>query len=366
MKNLLIIFLLLSGLLFGCSGDLSPSSVEDVALVSLLGVDYVDENKMKLTLAVPQSASSSEEPNQVYSTVSGMVKEGIVDLSAQAEREIKLNGLRVVLFNEEFARSGRMREVVEHLYRNPVIGGNVYVVVVKESAEELLSGKYPSKSGIVTYLNALLKPKPHNMFSPFTTIHDFMYTQTNPVLETMTPYIEKKEDVVEITGVTVFKEKKMTDLYDRKQGQLIQLLKDVERMPAATIQLNEDRHSEQVVIDFVKNKVDYKSNGNIHQPSLSIILYLKGTIYEYKGTKNLSRSRDFSELENEIQDYFKKEVSALIEELKQNETDPIGFSENFRMHYKGEWTQELTDQVFSDLSVTVSMEMHILATGTLR
>ncbi|WP_165967226.1 Ger(x)C family spore germination protein [Jeotgalibacillus sp. S-D1] len=349
----------------GCSGELKPSSVEDVALVNVLGIDYIDDNRMQLTLAVPQP--SVVGPTQTYSTESSLIKEGIVAISSQADKEIKLNGLRIVLIDEEFAQSGKLWDVVEHLYRNPVIGGKVLIVVVKESAKDMLEQEYPGKAGIVTYLNDLLKPKPHNMFNPYTSIHDFIYTQTNPVMDTVTPYLELKEEKVEITGVALFKEKRAIGVLNREQGQLIKILQGAKRLPATTITVNEEIQTrEQVVVDFVDSDVHFKSNKDINNPVLDITLKLKGTLYEYQGDKDLSNSDDFAQLEKEIRDFMHSEVTALLADLKEKNTDPVGLSENFRKYHHGRWSEELTDKVTQNAEYRVHVKMQVLATGTIR
>ncbi|KIL51183.1 Ger(x)C family spore germination protein [Jeotgalibacillus campisalis] len=364
-----LVFAFICSLIFlsGCSLQLKPSAVEDVALVSLIGIDYEDENNMSVTLAVPQYSSSAGKKNQVYNNQASMINEAIVNISSQADKEIKFNGLRVVLFNEEFAKSGRMWEVVEHFYRNPVVSGNVYVVIVKDSAEELLRGEYPDKPSIVSYLTALLKPKPNIMNSPITTIHNFMYAHSNPVLDVKVPYLEDKGDFIEISGTGLFNKDKLEEVYSREKARIIQLLSGEKRLPAVKIQLSENgEEREEVVIDLITSEVDYSSNKNVDHPLLDISVKLKGSVYEYRGEKDLLNSKDFSLLEEEISKITEQQVEQVINELLEKKIDPIGFSENFRMYYHGEWTEEKSREVLGNLEYTVSTDMQILATGTLR
>jgi len=353
--------------LAGCSSELKPSSIEDVALVGIMGIDYVDEVQMKLTLSVPQPSETTPSQIQTYTTVTSMTKQGIVDLSAKADKEIRFNGLRVVMLNEEFARSGRGWEVIEHLYRNSMVGGGVYVVVVKDSAEEVLRGEYPEKPRIVTYMNDLLKPKKHNMFSPFTTIHDYVYMQTNPVLDTITPFLEKNNSHVEIKGIATFKGEKMISMLTRDQGKIIQALKGASTLPASTFILEEDPDKlEQVVIDFVDSEVNIQSNRNVDSPSVDIVLKVRGSVFEYEGPKDLSKGPEFSKLEEELEATILEETTTLLEELRELEVDPVGISEYFRMHHYGEWTEGLSDQITKNVTYNVDVQLHILGTGTLR
>ena len=137
---------------------------------------------------------------EVYSVNTEMIQEGLVNISSQADKMIILNQLRTILFNEEFAKSGKVTEVIEHFYRDSTVGNKVRLVIVKDNAEDVLKADYPENEHMDAYLNDLFQPKLHNSFSPFTTIHDYMNTQTSPMFHTMVPYLEKKEKSLKVTN----------------------------------------------------------------------------------------------------------------------------------------------------------------------
>ncbi|MBO1914128.1 hypothetical protein J4G37_56090, partial [Microvirga sp. 3-52] len=107
---------------------------------------------------------------------------------------IVLNQLRTFLFSEAFAKSGKVTGVVEHFYRDSTVGNKVRIVIVKDQVEDVLKADYPENQHMDAYLNELFEPKLHTSFSPFTSIHDYINTQTSPVYHTMVPYLEKKGD----------------------------------------------------------------------------------------------------------------------------------------------------------------------------
>ncbi|UZN00760.1 hypothetical protein OL548_15665 [Lysinibacillus sp. MHQ-1] len=96
-----------------------------------------------------------------------------------------------MLVNEDFARKGEIQNVIQHLYRNAEVGNKVLIAIVKDKAEAIIKGNYPDKPNINIYINDLLEPSINTAFNPNTNIHDFMYTITNPVTDTIIPYLEK-------------------------------------------------------------------------------------------------------------------------------------------------------------------------------
>jgi spore germination protein len=103
-----IILLVLTILLTGCSDKELKVPLEDIGMVSTLSFDYIDEEMMKLTVAIPQFSPEAKENTQLFSVTTDMISKGIVEIEMQSDKKIVLNQLRVVLFNEEFAKHGRI------------------------------------------------------------------------------------------------------------------------------------------------------------------------------------------------------------------------------------------------------------------
>ncbi|WP_238543070.1 hypothetical protein [Lysinibacillus boronitolerans] len=204
-KRLCIISFLIVVLLAGCSKKELKVPLEDVGMVDSMAFDYIDENQMRLTVAIPQYSPEAEKDTQIFSITTDLVSSGIVEIEKQSDKKIVFNQLRVVLVNEDFARKGNVRKIVQHLYRNAEVGNKVLIAVVKDNAEAILKGDYPDKPSITFYLNNLLEPSINTAFNPNTNIHDFMYSITNPVVDTVLPYVEKRGEKLEIKALPYLK-----------------------------------------------------------------------------------------------------------------------------------------------------------------
>jgi len=214
----------------GCTSGGQRTAVEELALVSSVAFDYVNDKEMRVTVSIPQPAGESPVLTEVYSVNTEMIQEGLVEISSQTDNMLVLNQLRTILFSEEFAKSGKITDVVEHFYRDSTIGNKIRLVVVKDKAEDILKSDYPENQHLDAYLNDLFQPSLHNSFSPFTTIHDYMNTQKNPVYHSMIPYLEKKEKSLKVTSIALFNEVKMIQTITTQQSLFIQALKGLEKL----------------------------------------------------------------------------------------------------------------------------------------
>ncbi|MEW9501557.1 Ger(x)C family spore germination protein [Jeotgalibacillus marinus] len=357
----------------GCAGETRDTSVEHVALVSVMGIDYIDEKNMKLTVAIPvptgESTAENTKDTQIFSTETKLMQEGIIDISSQADKRIKLNGLEVIMFDQKFAESGKMLSVLENLYRDPTVGGHVRIVVVKGSSEKVLTADYTEEPSIISYLITLMRPQINNTYGPFTTIHEFMYAQTNPVLDTLIPYLEKEESLPKVAGMALIdsNSKEMIQKFNLEQGKLIHSLQGTREIPPFSFNLSENSSEEErVVIDLITSKSKIKGNKNINDPHLTVELKFNGALTEYLGDKDLSNGEDFAKLEKQIGEHLENHTIDLLNELSDLRADPVGFSEKFRMYYDGEWTEDLTEQIVSTAQFDVTVEMKILNVGSLK
>ena len=367
MKKLTLLFFIVGiAVTAGCTETGKRASVEELSLVSSIGFDLVDDKEMRMTVGIPQPAGESPVLTEAYSINTEMVQEGIVKLSSKTDKMIVLNQLRTLLFSEEFAKSGKVTEVVEHFYRDSTIGNKVRIVIVKDNVEDVLKADYPENAHMDAYLNELFEPKLHTSFSPFTSIHDYINTQTSPVYHTVIPYLEKKGDSLEVTKVALFNKEKMVDEISTEQSLLVQALVGLKKLSPLAIKFKDNKTDNQLFLEQIESKAKIKANKNIESPKVSIELKIRAVLVEYKGDRDLSKVGEFNKLEKEINKHLEKEIEDILKKLQKLELDPVGFSEYFRMHHKGKWTVTMTEEVIASLDYKVKVDMNVVNTGTLR
>ncbi|MGE6517501.1 Ger(x)C family spore germination protein [Lysinibacillus sphaericus] len=355
-------------LLVGCSEKEIKVPLEDVGMVGIMAFDYIDEDKTQLTVAIPQYSPQAEQNTQIFSVATDLVSNGIVEIEKLSDKKIVFNQLRVVLVNEELARNGDVRKLIQHLYRNAEVGNKVLIAVVKERGEEMLRYKYPDKPNINFYLNDLLQPSINTAFNPNTNIHDFMYEITNPVMDPILPFIDKNNDKIEIKGVAVFKGNTMFEVIKPEEALIIQAIQGRKNLAPLDINMNQGHGEERLMIDLIENSVKIKSNKNMKSPKLTIKLKIKGTLSEYKGEREnvLNTTDRLAVLENDVNKALEKDIKKFFDKLNDIKVDPSGLSEYFRMYHYGKWTKDNTREIISKLEVDVQVKTSIISTGTLK
>lgn len=123
---------------------------------------------------------------------------------------------------------------------------------------------------------------------------------------------------------------------------------------------------EEVLLEFIKSKVKIKGNNNMESPKVVISLTLEGTLNEYKGSKDFASKEQLKKLEKEIEKNLETSIHELITKFKNLQIDPIGFSEKFRMRYRGKWTRDLTMQILERAEFEVNVKVKIINIGTLK
>lgn len=366
-KLFLVVIVLVSIYLAGCTAKELKMPLEDVGMVGVMAFDYIDEDNLKLTVAIPQYSPEAKEHTQIFSVSTDLISKGIVDIESLSDKKIVLNQLRVVLINEEFARHGKVEKSIQHLYRNPEVGNKVLIAVVKGNGEEMLKGEYPDKPNINFYLNDLLQPSINTAFNPNTNFHDFIYTQTNPVFDAIVPILEKKESKIEVEGIALFKGKNMLHSLPKDEALIIQALQGRKKLAPMDLTLSNDSKGERLMMDLIDSKVKIKGNKNFDTPKLTITLHIEGTLVEFKGERenSLKTVESTAKLENDINEELEESISDFLQKLQEFEADPIGLTESFRMYYKGEWKEENKQEILSKLQWDIHVNTSILSTGTL-
>ncbi|EPD51387.1 Ger(x)C family spore germination protein [Paenisporosarcina sp. FSL H8-0542] len=367
MKNYLMLFVVsLLLLLSGCSTEQgSQPSLERLGMISVIAFDYIDEDKMKITVIMPQPATEAMKHTQAITVETDMLHKGLVEIASKADKAVTLEQLRVALFSEEFAEKGQMKEMVEFLYKDTEVRSNTFVAVVKDSAEELLRKDYPDKQNTSVYLNNLFQPRQYTYFSPFTTIHDFVYDETNPLLDSIAPYVEYKEGIIHIKGIAVFADGEMVTMFTQQEGKAIQILRGQKKLSVLTTTLDNDE-KEKVALEFIKSKAKIKTNQNFNSPKVFITMEFEGNLSEYEGGKNLANDHELANLEKEVSKSIEKDVRILLEKCRQLSIEPTGLFETMRMRYKGDWPSDLTQQLMAKAEFEIKAETTILSAGALK
>ncbi|WP_216829313.1 Ger(x)C family spore germination protein [Alkalihalobacterium elongatum] len=364
------VLLLLIGLLLGCDDpNIQKPVIEDLGMIGVMGFDYVDDERVKVVVTLPQPQHDAKEQVQSYSTIVRMPHQSVMDISTLTEKVLSPLQLRVILFSEEYARKVGVWKALENLYRDPQVGTNIFIAVVKGSTEDIIKRDYKDKPEINVYLNELLKPRVMTAFSPFTTIHYFINKQTDEVADPSTPYLELvNENSLKITKVALFSGDKMIATLDPEEAKLVQAMKRRRNLPDISVMIpgvNKGDKEEMAILKFVATKFGIEANDDLSEPELFLHFYIRGSIVDYDGARDLANLEERRELENKISNRLEERVIKTVKQFQELGVDPAGFGEHFRIKAPREWDKEKWSEIFKQTDITTHVEIRIISTGTI-
>lgn len=121
-----VIFLILLFISVVVNFGMSKKIIDQIQLVTAVGYDYVDGDKIKGTVVTPSLQVEGQLLDLIYTTEASTLYEMRAKLNAQASEELFIGKLEVALFNDELARHG-IRDNIDYLLRDPNIGTRIYL-----------------------------------------------------------------------------------------------------------------------------------------------------------------------------------------------------------------------------------------------
>lgn len=149
LKNSLVLFLILTVLLFSLSGCYNQNSIDKLAYVVALGFDVGENNKLKLSfqISVPsgssESGGSSQSDSSIVTTIEcASFNSGVNLLNSYLSKESNLSHCKMIVFSEEFASAG-ISETLFTLMNNVQVRPDCNVMVSRSNAEYILKNSKP-------------------------------------------------------------------------------------------------------------------------------------------------------------------------------------------------------------------------------
>lgn len=353
----------------GCAAEIEKPALEDIGLIGVMGFDMLPPKRMKVIVSLPQPSKTATERTQVYKTIGDLPVDALMKLSTKSEKTMSLTQLRVVLFSEEFARKMGLRKVVENLYRNPSVGDNVYIGVVKGSVEELLMARYENKPELNTFLNDLLHPRKETSFHSFMTIHDMMFRLTDQVSDPDLPYLEKRQGDIQITKVALFHADKMIGFLTQGEGKLVQAIRSRTNLPDMDFLIpdkNNPARKSETVLNFIRSTSKIRVSDRHDAPHFRIRLSSSNRIIAYSGTRNLESPNDMGEVREMVENEMSRQAVNLLKKLQTMRVEPCGLLEKLRARHRGMWSKEIGMKAFQKATFEVQTRMVIIGIGIIR
>lgn len=227
-KVLTIPLLILSIIVYLNTGvDFSP--VEEIEVVTALGCDIEERSKEDILYRVSVSKDIFVEDKTFGRVIEGTDK---TILSTRDERQRKSNkkfvaGLeKIIVFSEDLARHG-IRHPINTTFSNPSANDKIWSMVCKGNAADLLKFKVIGYPSAADYIEGVIDNSKYFSFFP----QNYKLIDTYVRIDEegrglIVPYIEIKNNDIEITGMALFKKDKMVTKVGLEDAKVLNILKE--------------------------------------------------------------------------------------------------------------------------------------------
>lgn len=367
LKYLFLSMLVLAALFpAGCENKrVEKPSLEDLEMAGVLGFDKSPHDRIKVTISVPQPTKGGFKKDQIYTAKGRLTHEAFYKISAMSSKSVSLQQTRVILIGEELARGSGLRDILMDLYRDPQVGNNGVLAIVKGTAESILENTAPKQNS--EFLNDLLRPREETAFSPYTTLRDFIFVLTNGVSDPMIPYIEATKQSIKISKIALFKKDRLVGFIDPGEAQIVEMLRKEKRFPSITVPFTASPSRRGVILlNLMKSQVRTKVTGDLNNPVIFSRLELEAVIQDYKGKLNLESQKEIKMVEQNSGEYIRDEIKDVLKKLQSMQVDPVGFGRYARMKFGRNWPEIRRKFVSTESDARISVKVTLRNTGTMK
>lgn len=220
MKKTISLILILTIGLFSLTGCTELLEVNDFYYIIGLGIDRSDGDLLRISVQLsknssPQGSSSSmSDEYKIYTVEAETIESGINILNNYLNKKINLSHCSAIIFSESIARSGIGNHITS-LANNTDLRHACTILVSEKNAYDILNNV--SKSGesysarLYDYLSTSTDYTGYSIKSTFGK----MFKQlNNSNHQAATVYAKVNNDIVQNSGIAVFKEDKMVGTLD--------------------------------------------------------------------------------------------------------------------------------------------------------
>jgi spore germination protein KC len=374
--------LLISGmtmiLLTGCWNRVE---INDIAIVTAIGLDLVEDDQLRLTLqvAVPSklvtggTGGSSGKSTIVISETGATVSEAYRNIQGKLSRRIFFSQSRVLLIGEDLAKKGVFHIVDFHTrYAEPRI--NSFIMFTKGKASKIINSmpKFESvsaeemrelaKMGLKVYVRDFLNMLLTEGIEPFASQF------TLKPLEVSTK--NKSGETQAVSGIAVFKGDKLVGWMDEVETRGLLWIRNEIKTGVITIKIPEEKGGGNISMEIIRGETNIVPILKQGELKLDVDVVTELSVIENDSKVNLHETKVIEEIQTNAEEEISKRIEMIIEKAKKEyKSDIFGFGQSvykkypkeWNTHYKKNWENE-----FAQTKVTIHSKALVRRIGLIK
>ncbi|KKI91173.1 hypothetical protein WQ54_16355 [Bacillus sp. SA1-12] len=340
--------------LIGCT---RTTIIDDVKIIQTIGYD-IENNKIKGTASYPVYVESMQEshPRKLFTAESKTTTGVFTSFSKQTAEEIDISQLDSVVIGDDFARDG-ISDLLVNLNSDPNIGTNSTLIISKKKARELLeeSIKYPPY-----FLSSVLDQSMENGNVPLTNLHTISYQYYTEGQDMYIPKMEiNNEGLLVGDGVGIFKNDKLRVSLNNNETFLLKMLVDRSVYNSTYEFTTSDNIN--LLVKVISKKTKPSVNFSNNSPEVSY--HLTFNVYLKEQASKLTVSGINNSIKKEIETSIERDLVNLLEKLKNENVDPVGIGELYRVTQRNWKKNEFYKQIYPSIKFNIKVNVNIVNTG---
>lgn len=391
MRRLTVCLLIIINTLW-LTGCWDRMEINDLAIVTAVGVDKMEDGRICLTLLVPapklfSSAGGSgggggggdKAPTIVMSECGKTIMDAFRSLQEKSSREIMFSHVRFIVIGERLARSG-VNEVLDFFSRYRQANLRAHILVTQEDIGELME----VDPGIERTVSELIHEEGEMGISVRIDLKDFIAMLTDEGINPVAGRLEivplvvahtakgtegksKPKNTLSIRGAAIFHKDKLVGWMNDVEVRGLVWLRDEMEQGVITVTIPEDKGGGKVSVRLKEAKMKFKPQIEQAMLHMGLAITAQAVVYESSSKMDLSDPKSIVYIENAVGEKINKRVEQALELIqKQFRSDTVGFGTALYRQYPKEWLQtykDAWDELFPELDISVALTVRIPRVG---
>lgn len=339
--RIIILYILFSFLLlFSLTGCYDATSVEDFYYAVSLGIDSIeDSDNIKITVQIAQSSSEAESSSQstkhiLYTIDCLTIDSGINILNNYLSKKIDLSHCSTIIFSEELARSGII-SYINTLQNNVEVRPDCNIIISSATAYDVLNNVSNSGENFsARYFEYIINSEKYTGFTAKSNLRKFFTDMNSPNESALAIYTTVSDDIIQNTGIAIFKEDNMIGFLDI-EGVISHLLLTNDLTTTVVTIPSPFKEDDKIDLSLTRRKqtqIDVTLVNN--SPFIECDIYLTGNILTANANSDYSSADNIRQIENNLNRYIERIVYEYLDTItKEYSCDTISFGERLSTKY---------------------------------
>lgn len=377
MKKFVLIIITLFILLIS-SGCYNYKEINDMAIVSSIGIDKDNKNDKYIVSAQIMNSKESEDSEDsqitVYTKEGDTVHEALRNITLKSPRKLYGNHLSKIVLSEEVAKEG-IDNILDIFNRITEVRNEFVITIVKEDkASDVLKVLTTTESIPAEYVKLSLKIADKTSGLTYATkLDEFISLYLKKGIDPVVPVlkIEKKEKkgttINNITTTNPISKIVIEDLAVTNKGKLETYLKNEEvigynflrnQIQKMIIPVKCDDENNYASISILKNKTKSNTEKKDNKYIINFNINSEAIITEYNCRKNLTDEKVIKELEKDTEKKIKRYIKNSLNKQKETKGKFLGLERIIYLDYP-KYKNE-------DYSVKYNVNVNLVRKGEIR